>query len=104
MCRIVGVEDTFEAVPAMLYVHPNPASESIYVAFFLSEPSVVDLAVFTVSGVLVRRLEGSARSAGMHGVVWNGRTEAGRPAASGMYLIRLEARGHTETRKVLFRR
>jgi hypothetical protein len=39
--------------------------------------------------------------AGVHHVVWNGRTAEGRPAASGTYFYRLDAGGTTQTRQMV---
>jgi hypothetical protein len=52
--------------------------------------SPVRIRIFTVGGTLVRTLEtdGSSRS-----VEWDVRTTPGRPAASGMYLVRVEVAG-----------
>jgi hypothetical protein len=52
--------------------------------------SPVRIRIFTVSGTLVRTLQsdGSSRS-----VEWDVRTTPGRPAASGMYLVRVDVAG-----------
>jgi hypothetical protein len=52
--------------------------------------SPVRIRIFTVGGTLVRTLQsdGSSRS-----VEWDVRTTPGRPAASGMYLVRVEVAG-----------
>jgi len=44
-------------------------------------------------------LDGVARNAGAHVGVWDGRDDAGRPAASGAYLVRLRAAGRTTAGK-----
>jgi len=40
------------------------------------------------------------RAAGPHALVWDGRDDAGRPAASGAYLVRLRAEGRAAAAKL----
>jgi flagellar hook assembly protein FlgD len=39
--------------------------------------------------------------AGIHSVVWDGRSDSGRPVASGVYLYRVTAGEFVRTRKML---
>jgi len=49
------------------------------------------LDVVNMLGQTVRTLLDERLSAGTHEVEWNGRSDAGEPAPSGMYLYRIEA-------------
>jgi hypothetical protein len=69
---------------------PNPFAGATSISFALAEESIVDVAVYTVSGRLVRRLERKVMPAGAGEVVWDGTDRAGRPVSSGVYLYRLE--------------
>jgi len=60
----------------------------------------VTLAVFDARGRLVRRLDAET-SAGWHEAVWNGRTDRGARAASGLYFARFVADGKVQTRKMV---
>lgn len=69
---------------------PNPVRESCNVSFMLPAEGPVSVAVYDVTGRLVRRLVDRPLEAGPHTVRWDGRDDAGERAASGVYLVRLE--------------
>ncbi|MFA7332308.1 MAG: FlgD immunoglobulin-like domain containing protein [Candidatus Delongbacteria bacterium] len=76
---------------------PNPFNPETSIRFSLPAAGDIRLAVYDLSGSLVRELQSGRLEAGVHSVSWNGESGAGRPAASGTYLYRLEWQGHTET-------
>ena len=57
--------------------------------FTLATAGDAELEIYDLRGALVRRLAGGSHAAGPHQYVWDGRTDAGRPAASGVYACRL---------------
>lgn len=69
---------------------PNPFNPSTTIAFTLGAAGRTTLSVYAVDGRLVRTLVDESRAAGPQQVVWNGRDDAGRAAASGTYLYRLK--------------
>jgi hypothetical protein len=68
---------------------PNPFNPSTTIRFVLPEAGRVRLIVYDVTGRVVRTLANVQRNAGAHAVVWNGRDDVGRAAASGVYVYRL---------------
>jgi len=54
-----------------------------------------------VSGRRVRALATGLMEAGPHEATWDGRDDAGQPAASGLYFARLETPTGTLTRRVV---
>lgn len=60
-----------------------------------------DIAVYDVSGRLVRRFAGVRAVAGRSRIEWDGRDERGRGAPSGIYFARLTAGGRTFSRKMI---
>lgn len=60
-----------------------------------------DLAIYDVSGRLVRRFAGARLVAGTYRIEWDGRDERGRGAPSGIYFARLAAAGRTFNRKMI---
>lgn len=70
-----------------LFNFPNPFNATTVVSVALPEAADVEIRVYNVLGQSVRRLFRGYRSAGVHRMSWDGRDEAGREAASGLYLI-----------------
>jgi len=80
---------------------PNPFNPSTTIAYDLPRPAAVDLIVYDVAGRVVRSLLTAGNvPAGYHEVVWNGRDNAGRAAASGLYFLRLDTGVYSETRRI----
>jgi pimeloyl-ACP methyl ester carboxylesterase len=72
---------------------PNPFGSSTSFRYFLEEPLDVEVNVYSVSGRLVRRLHEGRRCAGWHLEEWDGLGHNGAAAASGVYVIALNAGG-----------
>jgi hypothetical protein len=81
--------------------YPNPFNPSTTIAFRLAEAGTVDLRVFDVAGRLVRTLVSGRLDDGDHLVPWQGRDDAGRPVASGVYFYRLETGDFSESRRMV---
>jgi flagellar hook assembly protein FlgD len=64
----------------------------------------VDLRIYDVSGRQVRGLTRQLYDAGTHELVWDGKDDLGRAAASGVYFLRMEAGGYRAARTVVLRR
>ena len=88
--------------------HPNPFNPSTTIPFTipggLSSRHTVHLAVYDVSGALVRTLASGAFAGGRHEARWDGRNERGEQVASGIYFARLAAGGTNATRKLILLR
>jgi hypothetical protein len=89
-------------VPATLHAnHPNPFNPSTTIRYELAAADNVRLRVFDATGRLVRTLVDAREGAGAHDVTFDGRDDAGRPMASGVYFYRLDAGSTTQTRKMV---
>ncbi len=86
------------AVPAeyTLNAYPNPFNPTTTISFSLKEAGEVRVAVYDVSGRLVRELVHQTMNAGEHRVAF----DAG-DLPTGVYLVRLESAGFTRTEKVV---
>lgn len=60
----------------------------------------VELSIYDVTGRLVRTLVSETQTTGPHQVVWNGRDDAGRAVASGVYMARLQSGTKAHVRKM----
>lgn len=93
------------AVPAapVMIVHPNPFSDSAEISFEAvpdleagggasmspsADAAGKELTIYDLSGRTVRRLSIGAAASGRYSVTWDGRNDAGKEAASGIYFCR----------------
>ncbi|MBD3399562.1 MAG: T9SS type A sorting domain-containing protein [Candidatus Coatesbacteria bacterium] len=76
--------------------YPNPAANSVSVAFTLPEAQHVSLSVYDLVGRRVTTLSEGELPAGRHEVAWDCAGEA-----SGIYLLRLETQGAALSRRVV---
>jgi hypothetical protein len=82
--------------------YPNPFNPATTIRYDLQDAAIVNLAIYDVTGKLVKTLvAGEAKDAGPHEMVWNGRDEAGRVVATGVYFYRLDTGGYSQTRKMV---
>ncbi len=83
---------------------PNPFNPATTIRFDLAQRSDVGLRIYDVHGRLVRTLVEGALEPGAHRTLWDGRSDGGRPAASGVYLVELRAGGVRARNKLLLAR
>ena len=81
--------------------YPNPFNPSTTIQYGLPEGANVTLVVYNILGQQVRTLVSGAQGPGHYSVVWDGRDEAGRPAATGVYIYWLQAGAFSQVRKMI---
>jgi choice-of-anchor B domain-containing protein len=79
---------------------PNPFVTDVALSFTLARAEHVRLAIYDLSGRLVRLLANGGASPGPHTLRWDGRNETGNRVAAGAYVLRLETPGTAQTRKI----
>ncbi len=80
---------------------PNPFNPRTVVSFELQRSGEVTLEVLDARGRRVRRLlAGTTYPSGRHELTYDGRDQAGRDLATGVYLLRLRIDGADTTRKL----
>jgi len=104
-CALVGAEPRAEpdAPPRALILgrpYPNPFNPRVRIPFALARPGTVTLEVLDAAGRRIARPWSGPRTAGSHVVVWDGRDRSGRPAPSGVYVVRLRLDDEVRTRKL----
>ncbi len=80
---------------------PNPFNPSTRIPFELTRGGRVALAVYDVAGRRVRAVLDRELPAGLHEAEWDGKDDAGRAVASGVYFYRMRAGAQTETRRMV---
>ena len=86
--------------------YPNPFNPVTAITFYLQQSSHVEIRIYDVLGKEVRTLAKNDLPQGSHTVSWNGTTNEGGDAASGVYFYRMIAREdqgtlYTQTKKLL---
>lgn len=71
------------------------------IRFALGTPGNVRLAIYDVTGRLVRRLVDGPREAGRYAEPWDRTDDRGSVVSAGVYLARFEATGTSNTQKVV---
>jgi CubicO group peptidase (beta-lactamase class C family) len=93
--EMVGVAGARGSV--VLYQNsPNPFGVATDISYYLPSSGDVSVAIYDVSGRLVETVLRGSESGGLHSVRWN----AGR-MPPGIYFVRLESQGISESRKLL---
>ena len=90
--------------PQLAQNAPNPFNSQTILSYFLHASGPARLEVFSLTGQRVAVLHQGPQQAGYHRLHWNGRDDAGRPVASGMYLYRLVTDEGILTRKLMLLR
>jgi hypothetical protein len=80
---------------------PNPFAGTTDLHFSLAAPARVQLTVHDVAGRRVRVLADAGLPAGFHQLPWDGRSDAGGAAASGVYFARFQAGDVLETKRIV---
>lgn len=92
-------------VPARYALHfndPNPFNPSTNIRFDVPAPGgLVRLSIYDIKGRRVRQLVDRHLDAGRHRVVWDGTSDRGGRAPSGVYFSRLEAYDYRASRKMV---
>ncbi len=101
--ELVGVDDGPTLPKAALQLdrpYPNPFNPSTKFSLYVAERGELTVDIYDVLGRRVRSLHQGTIAAGWHLMVWDGRDDAGRGQASGVYLVRARAAGTEGVQKM----
>jgi hypothetical protein len=81
--------------------YPNPFNASTVIPYQIggTEESFVRIEVYDLLGRRVKTLVCQQQDPGTHLAIWDGRDLSGEPVSSGMYVIKLEVGGNSQTVK-----
>ncbi len=80
---------------------PNPFNAGTQIRYTVPEASDVEIIIYNVNGQRVRTLVSGHQEPGVHMVEWDGLTDNGRPAPSGVYFTRMSAGEYTAAKKMI---
>jgi hypothetical protein len=86
--------------PMTVTNYPNPFNPQTTIKLNLPKTGDVSLKVFNVRGALVRTLVDGQMAAGEHSIIWDGKTDSGSQAASGVYFYETRANGEVKVNKM----
>tara|TARA_Y100001958_G_scaffold65022_1_gene43659 strand:+ start:110 stop:877 length:768 start_codon:yes stop_codon:yes gene_type:complete len=81
--------------------YPNPFNPTTTIDFSIAEPGMVNLSIFDASGRLVKNLVSENKNVGSYSATWDGTTDSGVNASTGMYFYTIETEGFVETKKMM---
>ncbi len=93
------------SVPALYDGIPNPFNPSTRIRYDVPSPGgTIAIAVYDVSGRLVRTLVEAHETPGEKSVTWDGRNNRGEDVSSGVYFCRMTLGSFSQTRKMVLLR
>ncbi len=73
----------------LLGAYPNPFNPCTRIRYALPASRRVQIKIYDINGRLVRTLADSNQPAGLHSLVWNGKSDSGTSCPSGIYFLRI---------------
>jgi len=80
--------------------YPNPVTQQTTITYVLPEKQHHRVEIYDVLGRQIAVLADGTKRAGVHRVQWSGQNDGGGRVASGVYIIRLEAKTTTQVKKM----
>ena len=97
-----GIGDqTFIAEVQLQVPSPNPFRSATMINYNLARPGTVRIAIYDLSGRLIRTLASESVPAGPGQIEWDGKDDAGRQVASGVYECRLVTEAGAAVRPII---
>jgi hypothetical protein len=88
-----GIADGRTFRNGLTAAHPNPFGPNTTVRYTVATESHVSLRIFDLAGRVVRTLVDREVRPGEYRIAWDGSTDAGLRAATGVYFVRMEVTG-----------
>tara|TARA_B100000315_G_scaffold260939_1_gene328132 strand:+ start:71273 stop:73582 length:2310 start_codon:yes stop_codon:yes gene_type:complete len=90
--------DIIELFPA----YPNPFNDETVISFITHELMELDIGIYNIKGQLLRNLSNQPFLSGYHQLKWNGTNDTGATVTSGIYLMRINNKKYSITKKLVF--
>ena len=103
----VAVEEDAAEVPTEFRLYqnyPNPFNPETQILYDLPKAAHVRIEIFNILGQRIKTLVDEQKPAGAYSLIWDGRTDNGETATSGVYIYRLKTDEFVKSRKLLLLR
>jgi hypothetical protein len=80
--------------------YPNPFNPTTTIPFAVPQNGNVRITIYDLLGRRVVDLMNGPLNIGQHSVIWNGKDESGREAASGTYIVRMTAESFVASKSI----
>jgi hypothetical protein len=81
--------------------YPNPFRTSISVTYNVGVPSMIQVAIYSLTGEKVRVLADQYNESGMHTIAWDGRDSNGKKLPNGIYYCCLQIGDKSITQRIV---
>ncbi len=98
---VVAVEELQPLGYGLEQNHPNPFNPETTIRYSLAQAGEVRLVIYDLLGRSVRTLVNKQQQPGFYNITWDGRNEAGKSVAGGLYVYRLTAGDFVATKKMV---
>jgi hypothetical protein len=82
-------------------IYPNPMHGITNIEIQATAKSSVEISIYNLKGQLVKSFGSTDISKGNTTLIWNGKTEDGRPVAKGIYFCRIQSPNNLLTKKLI---
>ena len=89
---------------ALYQNYSNPFNSSTLIRYSLPDPALVSLEIYNLNGQKLKTVKAGDQATGTHLARWDGRDQAGKELAAGLYLYRLKAGGFRQVKKMVLLR
>ncbi len=101
---MTAVRSRRPVVASLMPSVPNPMTAETEIRYSIASDAPVTLAVYDLTGAVVKTLVSESMKAGQYSVTWNATDETGRKVANGVYFYRLSAGDFAQSRKLVVMR
>jgi mannan endo-1,4-beta-mannosidase len=101
-CAPNRVEPRKNELPSRFHLtqnYPNPFNSSTRIQYTISDPALVTLTIYDLSGKKVKTLMDGFKPAGVYNIGWTGINDSGTSIASGMYIYEATVRQNLDVIK-----
>lgn len=88
-------------VTSLQAIYPNPFNAITTIAYGLAKKDITQIVIFNLRGEKIRSLLNTSKNPGSYRINWDGLSDNGRPATSGIYFVKMTAGKYSTTQKII---